>query len=762
MFDIIQDIWRNPGPSYSPMPFWFWNDTLDEEELVRQLDDFHRHGIDGAVIHPRLGMAGAAYLSDEYLALVKRVCEEAKKRFMQIVLYDEGMYPSGSAHGEVVKEEPRFAARRLYALPADAPVPEGEDPQFMFYVSRDEDGDCIGISLDPPHENPEAYAPWMLVLGYTGGTIRGLSPDEDDGQPNAPAAADLLNPMATDCFIRHTHERYADVLSEYFGQTVIAFFTDEPSITGRGGRLDGGIPWSYGMEEDFFEAGGDFPHLGALLFGTKDKKLKKDAEFIFSCALRSRLGHAFYARLAAWCRNHGLALTGHPAESGDTDTQKYFDIPGQDLVWRMVEPGTELTAPDSVMAKLAADAARHQGKERSANEVLGVCGERGNPWNLPPDEMMWYLNFLFARGTSLVFPHAFYYSVSSPLQTDERPPDVGPHSVWWKEYRKVAGYIKRMSWLGATGTDNPVCAVLCSSDYTPVKAVEPLWREGYTFNYLSLEDFMERAHIHGGEIHIDRYRYGMLLIDGRLRLNADIVKKIGLFEVNGGLEYRGSDFIGCVRKHARRTSFFDGDAHGDLRFVRYTKSGCDFFLMVNEGKEEIRGSLVTDRAGRAYRFDPFTGKTEPLTGRMAEGGFAYPARIPSWSALVIGLDPDGLPALGEVPEERTVEIASLAEGRMKFEAHPSDCPPAVRRRYVLAAADVRDRADVRINGEDAGTFLFRPYELDVTALVKDGENEVSLSVTPSPANTWGKPVPSGVSGLTLRVAETESGPKQRG
>ena len=52
MFDIIRDIWQNPGPAFSPMPFWFWNDTLDRDELVRQLDSFHRKGIDGVVIHP--------------------------------------------------------------------------------------------------------------------------------------------------------------------------------------------------------------------------------------------------------------------------------------------------------------------------------------------------------------------------------------------------------------------------------------------------------------------------------------------------------------------------------------------------------------------------------------------------------------------------------------------------------------------------------------------------------------------------------------
>ena len=42
MYDILKNIWNNPGPAFAPMPFWFWNDTLDAEELLRQVDDFHK------------------------------------------------------------------------------------------------------------------------------------------------------------------------------------------------------------------------------------------------------------------------------------------------------------------------------------------------------------------------------------------------------------------------------------------------------------------------------------------------------------------------------------------------------------------------------------------------------------------------------------------------------------------------------------------------------------------------------------------------
>ena len=118
MFDILSNIFKNPGPAFSPLPFWFWNDELEEEEITRQIDDFHKKGVDGFVIHPRMGMqVEGGYLSDSYFNMVETALAAAKKRRMLVVLYDEAMYPSGSAHGLVAKQNPLMTARCLYARP---------------------------------------------------------------------------------------------------------------------------------------------------------------------------------------------------------------------------------------------------------------------------------------------------------------------------------------------------------------------------------------------------------------------------------------------------------------------------------------------------------------------------------------------------------------------------------------------------------------------------------------------------------------------
>lgn len=745
MYDILKNIWKNPGPAFSPMPFWFWNDTLDAEELLRQVDDFHKKGVDGFVIHPRMGFAGVEYMSEDYLDLVALVCQAAQKRRMNVMLYDEGMYPSGSAHGAVVAEDERFAARRLYAQPVGSPVPANEELCYRIYVKRDEKGLLLDASTGPD----EGYEGFDLILGYTGGTIRGLSPEEEDNKPGAPRAADLLNPAATEEFIRHTHRKYYDRLSEFFGSTIVGFFTDEPSLTGRCAKMNGGIPWSYSFLEDFMDAGGDFAMLAALLFEPREKKLRREAEHCMNTALRARLNASFYAPLSTWCRSRNIALMGHPAESKDCDTMEYFDIPGQDLVWRMVEPGTELTSADSVMAKCASDFARHNGRARNSNEVFGVCGEAGNPWNFTPDDMMFYLNFLFARGCNMIIPHAFYYSLKTALQSDERPPDVGPGNIWWKDYKNIAGYIKRMSWLNTSGTNNPHCAVLCSPEYMPYTPVKPLYEQGWTFNYLTLDDLMEKAVVNGDTIRMDRYVYDTILVDGRLRLNSRIVKKIGAFITAGGKMYRGSDFVGFMNKNCRKTTYFEGETGGNLRFTHITKSGTPFFVMINEGNDTITGRVVTDLSGAADRFDPFTGKTEAMEAIMHDDGFAYPVTVPAHSAVVIGMNMNALPKIGEEKAApRLTEIASLTEGRMTFDYHPAE-----GRSAKLTFEAIHDIVDVKVNGEDCARLLFKPYACDITPFLKDGENTVEVDVTPSMANTYGKPVKTGFDGAAVRIYE---------
>ena len=289
--------------------------------------------------------------------------------------------------------------------------------------------------------------------------------------------------------------------------------------------------------------------------------------------------------------------------------------------------------------------------------------------------------------------------------------------------------------------------MLCDGDYMPVVPVKPLYEMGYTFNYLTMEQLEDRVHVHDGRLRIDRYSYDTLLIDSRLRLTPSLVRKIGEFVTQGGKMHRGSDFGDFMKKNVKKTSYFDAQ-NADIRFVHLTKSGYPFFLIFNEGETRVKGHLVTDKSGACRRFDPFTGKTETVYAEICDDGLQYPVEIAPWSVAILGMNTDVLPELGTNPAEVLSEIVSLGGQR-----HTFDYTPGENRVVRFCCNEVHDRADVTVNGQPAGVLLYRPYQLDITALLQEGENTVEWTVTGSMANTYGKPVPAGTSGARVEISE---------
>lgn len=586
--DALRGAFLRPGDEYSPLPFWFINDDLTHEALRCQIHDFHEKGVAGFVIHPRKGLPKTIpYLSDRYMDFIRFAVEEAERLSMRVVLYDEAMYPSGSAHGMVVRENPAYASRCLRMQIAEGSVL----PAAAEHIAVCEailQGSCAGEvrvlqpGADGQYRAGEGKRLFAFSLVYSGGTIRGVHENEDDGEADAPASADLLNPDAMRAFIRLTHERYYAALARHFGKTIVAMFTDEPDITGRN-SLPGGIAWT----EGFLEAFGDAADLPALFMdmGARTQEIRRR----YRRAVNARMNETYYGQLAAWCDSHSVALTGHPAKGWDIGLEQHFGIPGQDLVWRFVEVEDGLRGTESVHPKCASDAARHRLRRRNANECFGCCGADGALWSFTADDMKWYMDYLFVRGTNLLYPHAFFYSLRDGRDM-ERPPDVGPGNVWWPWYDKIALYMRRLSWLNTDSVNQARVAVLCEADEMPWEACIPLYENQIEFNYLERDLLPEAARGADGSLTLARQRYTHV-IDG------------------------APDLVSLPR------DLVITPAAPDLRVTHVVKEGVDFYLMTNEGAEEIRGRLSVAAEGGAQWWNAWTGEIMPA-GADGEGRYA--------------------------------------------------------------------------------------------------------------------------------------------
>ena len=82
------DLFRDPPVEFRPIPFWFWNSKLEEDEIKRQIEMMSEAGLGGFFIHARFGLE-TEYMSDEWLRLVRAAVETAESLGMKAWLYDE-------------------------------------------------------------------------------------------------------------------------------------------------------------------------------------------------------------------------------------------------------------------------------------------------------------------------------------------------------------------------------------------------------------------------------------------------------------------------------------------------------------------------------------------------------------------------------------------------------------------------------------------------------------------------------------------------
>ncbi|WP_299848560.1 glycosyl hydrolase [uncultured Metabacillus sp.] len=795
MVSVLHQQFLHPPEEFTPIPFWFWNDHLTKEEIIRQINDFYDKGVTGFVLHPRIGIPEViVYLSDYFMELVHTAVEEAKRLGMLVILYDEAMYPSGSAKGLVVKDHPEYASRGLKMIeyPCDTEneitidLSEGDSIVSAQAVKKQSaetvdlstsqllDYENGKVSFRPPDD--DNWSILVFVETYSGGNIRGIHFGEDDGEENAPASADLLNPDAVAKFIQITHDRYYDRLKDYFGNTVIAMFTDEPDILGRG-STKGLKPWTRDFLTDYKQHGNKERHLASLWFHTGDET--ETHRINYSKAVNKRLTEAYYKQISDWCVSHGIALTGHPAKSSDIGLLDHFQIPGQDVVWRWVAPedGKALEGEHSTAGKCSADAARHRGRRRNLNEFLGVCSKE-SPWALTPGDMKWYMDWLLVRGVNLLCPHAFYYSIEGERRSHERPPDVGPNNLWWPYYKPFAQYMKRLSWLMTDSVNQTSVAILCGEDHLPWKVAKPLFENQIEFNYLEEALFLLTSHLGDGKIEIVNQSYQTVIIENGLKLEADSIAKLEHFIQSGGEvivltgEHESSTVKGAkviqspdnvvdALSRIHREEVIISPACKDIRVSKIVKDGKLFYFFVNEGEENYKGSFSLKEVGRVEKWDAWTGEIEQVNLHRKNGKLVAPLNVERRSSIVFAVDIAQKPLIEEevIPDFKTecIELdhnwiidnrRNLVLGSwVQWEGMESYSGTVTyKNQFILEDMDSLTKiyldlgeayeiVKVTVNEHEIGVKMWAPYRFDVhPAYLVKGVNKLTVDVTNNRAN----------------------------
>jgi len=791
----------DPPREFGLIPFWFWNDDLEEGELIRQLHAFHDAGFGGVLPHARVGLSRrVGYLTDEFFRLMRLVVDEAARLGMKVILYDEGSYPSGSACGAVVAENPDYASRAIVLLEEEVSGPHDGfwrpntgralmDRHVCTVLGRlSGDGvvDPESLRVLEPHEHDVIRVSvgdgiWKVMSVWdvaSGGIVRGVHPDHEVKHATAPPAGDILNPDAVSCFIRLTHDRYYEELGEHFGVTVIAMFTDEPGTLGKDGRRRGAVhPFTPGLVEWLETRWGEDPRpwLPALWvdYGVGSEGFRQR----YADAIESRLGEVFYGAQSAWCEAHDIALTGHPAQSNDMSSLRLFQLPGQDIVVRYVEPGepSALEGAHSVAAKAATSGARLSTRRRILTEVGGAY-----KWRLTLDELKWLYDWHLVRGNNLISPHAVYYSIRG-RRAWESEPDVGLHNVWWPHFQTIATYARRLSWLLADGEQVCDVAILGDGHQLPWRAARRLYESQIDFLYIDDRAVVE-SRIVDGRLVVGAQRYRVVIIDGGPELADAACEKLAEFGAAGGtvIRYADGDDLAAAVNAVVPADVDLQPANSDLRVIHYRKLGLHLYLLVNEGEGPIAGNLALGVEGKVEVWNALDGSRRAAVAIRSASGTVLNLKLGRRESLVVAVDPaapvaDAAFVEGAVEEEQiaieewvvqneaseAVDLGGLGDWSRQSGWELFSGTLGYQADFTLSKAGaawvdlgkVGDIAEVVVDGRPAGVRMWSPYRLSLGELEAAGHH-LEVRVTNSMANEYeGAQMPSGLMGpvrLTVR------------
>jgi hypothetical protein len=471
--DEILRLWREPPAVCSQAPFWFWNGPLDPNTMREQVRMMADKGVRAAMPHPRFGMDRRLYLEEPFWKAMDAAIDEARKTGSAIWLYDEYNWPSGGAGGRVTDGHPEFYPRGL-----DYAFVECEGPRD-FAIEKPEASEKVMEQLEKiiaafigPTDDSIPRERWGKITPQ-GDSVAGSVPQGrhrilvffqclgrnpsplDDGSNSF---IDYLRPEPTRRFIELTHEQYAKRYGGLFGTEIPAIFDDEPST-----MAPAPFPWTFGFDEVFRNRRGFdlVEKLPALLDdGFPDAGPIRAA---YWQTVAERYSECFFDQIGQWCREHGLATTGHLYEENIAfyanspqlmEHLRRVDWPGFDALGTRARPSA---------VKIPVSVGHLEDREEVICEALGLA----DGWNCTLDTLRGGYNQIACLGATTFIPHAFFQTVENPRV--ECPPSFFYQNPYWKYYGRLSGLTDRLSLFNRLGRH--VTPVLV---YYPI---ESLWMD---------------------------------------------------------------------------------------------------------------------------------------------------------------------------------------------------------------------------------------------------------------------------------------------
>ena len=475
--DELVKQFENPGVEWRGKPFWSWNGTLREDELLRQIDIIKKMGFGGFFMHSRTGLE-TEYLGDEWFDLTNKCTDYAEKLGLEAWLYDEDRWPSGTAGG-MVTANPEYSMhymRCTIVKPNDFdwsnPIKlQGvRDGKLVAVFAADADfinfKNAVRITSETPRET---YANKTLFVFNT-------ERQNDSSFYNGNTYVDTMNRDATDHYIKLTHEQYKKRLGDRFGRTVKGIFTDEPH---RGPLMSEFsayvpephwiLPWTAKLPEEFEKKFGYniIDHLPELFLKKNGEKISP-VKWAYAEMTQTLFLENYMKPLYDWCTENNAILTGHLLHEDSLATQAIMQGSLMRSYEYMHYPGVDhLTEGNRCywIVKQLQSAARQLGHKHLLDELYGCTG-----WQMTFENYKAVGDWQALFGINVRCPHLSWYNMLGESKRDY-PASIFYQSAWWEDWKQLETYYARLGVLLAQG--EPACSTLV------INPVESLWCQFY-------------------------------------------------------------------------------------------------------------------------------------------------------------------------------------------------------------------------------------------------------------------------------------------
>jgi hypothetical protein len=844
----------NPPLSSRPGAFWCWlNGNMTTTSITRDLEAMKSKGMNraeiwdvAAVKNPAFIPAGAEFLGDESVRLIKHAIAEGKRLKMSIGIVASSGWNAGGSW-----VTPDWASKNLYfskvdvagpqvlnidlpfpKFPEGCPMKDQQTPVFYKDVS------VLAVPYDEKKKINDLAQIKSLTPFFKNGKLEWNVPEgkwtilrfvcSNNGQrlivpsPNSNGLfIDFFDPNATIKHLKYFMDRLG-VTPENASEAGLGYFEFDSM------ELAEGTPWTDLFPSIFKERRGyDLERYLPVLAGWDINNCSDRFLYDFKETVSNQLIYSHYQTGTAFLKQYHAELV---SESGGPGPPVWETCPVDALkaLGTVTVPRGEfwIQHRNMFLIKEVSSAAHIYGKKIVDAESFTTWRR----WKDSPFTMKKIVDRAFCEGLNNITFHTFASTNPEdglPGRTYHAGYDMNPGTTWWSKCKPFMDYLSRCSYLLRQGL---FVADACYyyGDQTP--NFFPFFHDvpekpslkglgnGYDFDVVNTDIILNRMSVKNGRLVLpDGMSYSILILPDQVQMTMEVLEKImnlvkagatvvgprpatvpGLKDwekKNSTLNRLAAELWGTsdgqkifehtygkgkiiwgiaadqVLSKKSIESDFSFTGTSPIDYIHRTTEMGEIYFLRNESEKTVN-TMGKFRVKEKYPeiWDPSTGAISRVAAYIqAKQSTSFEIELPPHGSTFVVFNNTKRSQLAALTDLKkgAVETSISGPWKVNFPANWG-APPSVvfdqliswtesantgikyfsgtavyhnafklgdgagKKTILLNLGDLRDVAEVFVNGKSAGILWKKPYQLDISQLVQPGTNDLKIEIV----NLW--------------------------